>query len=107
VRALGVDAVGDRLLLEEQGVVVPLDPVVLELPGPVEQRGDRRDAVVAQEGDRGALVEVPGEVVAAGEGDDPVAVGVVVGVERPDLVEVSYRPRECSPARREVTTPIP
>ena len=85
---LGVDALDDRLLLEEQGVVVPLDAVVLELAGPVEQPRDRRDAVVAQERDRRALVEVPREVVAPGEGDDPVAVGVVVGVEGPDLVEV-------------------
>ena len=65
--------------------VVTGEAVVLELPGRVQQPGDRRDAVVAQEGDRRALVEVPGEVVARGQGDDAVAVGVEVQAARQTL----------------------
>jgi hypothetical protein len=88
VRPRAVDAVGDGLLLEDQRVVVPLDPVVLELPRAVEQAADRGDGVVAQERDRRALVEVPREVVAGGQRDDAVAVGVDVGIEATDLLDV-------------------
>src|SRR6476659_4464337 len=83
VGALGVDALDRGLLTDEQRVVVPLDAVVLELASPVEQPRDRRDAVVAEEGDAGALGVVTGELVAAGEPHDPVR--VALRVERTDL----------------------
>jgi hypothetical protein len=84
VPALGVQALDARLLGDQQGVVVPLDAVVLELAGAVQERGDRGDAVVAEERDAGALGVVPRELVPADQPGDLVA--VALGVEGADVV---------------------
>ena len=78
VRARRVDAVEGGLVADEEGVVVALDAVVVELARAVEQLGDRGDAVVAQEGDAGALDVVPGELVARGQPEDLVVVDLRV-----------------------------
>jgi len=84
-RALRVEAVRRHLVPEQDGVVVALLAVALELLRAVEQHGDPGDAVVAQEGDADALPVVPREFV---PGHQPEYLGAVTdGIHPADLAQ--------------------
>jgi hypothetical protein len=70
----GVDAVDHRLVADQHGVVVPLLSLVLEPAGAVQQVADGGNAVVAHEGDRGALDVLPRELVVRDQAQDLVEV---------------------------------
>ena len=78
VRAVGVDALDRVLVADQHRVVVPLLAVVGEAAGAVQQVGDGRYAVVTHERDRGALDDLPGELVVADELEDLVVVDLRV-----------------------------
>ena len=101
VRARRVDAVQGGLVADEDGVVVALDAVVLELARPVEELAIERHAVVAHEGDAGALDVVPRELVARGQPQDLVVVDLRVEGADPAQVVVATR------SVHGVRTPIP